>query len=211
MNNYQNVLKTIGGYSLIIAGLVSAIALSFHPDEFMPGSVLLSLWRPVHLALLFAFTISIFGVVGLFSAMTEKPNGLGVIAFILGVVGCAWSAAVVVLEVFVLPSVALQADKQVPLMEMMGPGTHFRALQVFFMSAVMIWILAWILIGVVIIRNPLFKKHVGILIIAASIAIAVPTHFAGGLSGALHIVVSLLFGVSWIILGKDLIKIQTVN
>ena len=211
MNSYQNLLKTIGGYSLIIAGLVAAIALCFHPDEFVPGSILLSSWRPVHLAMLFAFTISILGVAGLFSTLTGKPNALGVIAFISGVIGCAWSAAVVVLEVFVLPSLAAQADQQVPLMEMMGPGTPYRALQVFFMSAIMIWIFAWILIGIVLIRSNLFKRHVGILIIAASIAIAIPTHFAGGLSGALHIVVSLLFGISWVILGNALIKIQNVN
>lgn len=211
MKSYQNLLKTIGGYSLIIAGLVAAVALCFHPDEFIPGSILSNLWRPIHLALLFAFTISIFGVVGLFSALTGKPNGLGAIAFILGVIGCAWSVAVVVLEVFVLPSLAITAARQVPLMEMMGPGTPFRALQVFFMSAVMTWIFAWILIGVVILRNPLFKRHVGILIIAASIGIAIPTHFAGGLSVALHIVVSLLFGAAWITLGNAIIKIQTPN
>ena len=208
MKNYQNALKTIGGYSLMTAGLISAIALCFHPDEFISGSVLLSSWRPVHLALLFAFTISIFGVVGLFSTLTGKPNTLGVIAFGLGVIGCAWSAAVVVLEVFVLPSLASQAVTQVPLMEMMSPTTPFHALGVFFMSAVMIWIFAWVLIGVVLLRSNLFKRHIGILIIAASVAIAVPTHFAGGLSGILHIVVSLLFGASWIILGNALVKHQ---
>lgn len=211
MKNYQNALKTIGGYSLMTAGLISAIALCFHPDEFIPGSVLLSLWRPVHLALLFAFTISIFGVIGLFNTLTGKPNVLGVIAFGLGVIGCAWSAAVVVLEVFVLPSLASQAGTQVPLMEMMSPTTPFHALGIFFMSAIMIWIFAWVLIGVVLLRNNLFKRYVGILIIVASVAIAIPTHFAGGLSGILHIIVSLLFGVAWIILGNALVKHQTTE
>lgn len=211
MKNYQNALKTIGGYSLMTAGLISAIALCFHPDEFIPGSVLLSLWRPVHLALLFAFTISIFGVIGLFNTLTGKPNVLGVIAFGLGVIGCAWSAAVVVLEVFVLPSLASQAGTQVPLMEMMSPTTPFHALGIFFMSAIMIWIFAWVLIGVVLLRNNLFKRYVGILIIVASVAIAIPTHFAGGLSGILHIIVSLLFGAAWIILGNALVKHQTTE
>lgn len=199
----------MGGYSLIIAGIVSAIALCFHPDEFLPGSVLLSLWRPVHLALLFAFTISIFGVAGIFSTLTGKPNVLGVIAYLLGIIGCAWSAAVVVLEVFVLPAVASQATEQIPLMEMMSPATPFALLGKFFMSAVMIWIFAWVLIGIVLIRSDLFKRYVGILIIAASVAIAVPTHFAGGLSAPLHIVVSLLFGISWIVLGMALVKHET--
>ena len=192
----------------MIAGLFSAIALCFHPDDFIPGSVLLSSWRPVHLTLLFAFTISIFGVVGLFTTLPGKPTILGVISFSLGVIGCAWSVAVVVLEVFVLPSLASQADTQVPLMEMMSPTTPFHALGVFFMSAIMIWIFAWVLIGVVILRSHLFKRHIGILIIAASVAIAVPTHFAGGLSGILQIVVSLLFGVSWIVLGNAIVKYQ---
>ncbi|MEO8149879.1 MAG: hypothetical protein ABI723_19725 [Bacteroidia bacterium] len=208
MKNYQNVLRIIGGYSLMTAGLISAVALCFHPDEFIPGSVLLNSWRPVHLSLLFAFTISIFGVVGLFSTLNGKPDALGVIAFGLGVIGCAYSAAVVVLEVFVLPSLASQADTQVPLMEMMSSTTPFHALGVFFMSAVMVWIFAWVLIGVVLLRSNLFKPYIGILIIAASIAIAIPTHFAGGLSGILHIVVSLLFGASWLILGNALVKHQ---
>ena len=91
---------------------------------------------------------------------------------------------------------------------MMSPTTPFHALGVFFMSAIMIWIFAWVLIGVVILRSHLFKRHIGILIIAASVAIAVPTHFAGGLSGILQIVVSLLFGVSWIVLGNAIVKYQ---
>lgn len=206
MKNYQDFLAKIGGYSLIIAGLVSSIALCFHPDEFIPGSVLLDSWRPVHLALLFAFTISVFGVVGIFSSLNEKPNVLGIIAYTLGVIGCGWSAAVVVLEVFVLPVLASQSPQQVPLMDMMGSTTPFALLGKFFMSAVMIWIFAWVLIGIVLLRSPIFRKYIGILIIVASFAIAIPTHFAGGLSTPLHIIVSLLFGISWIVLGMRLVK-----
>ncbi len=211
MKNYQHFLKTFGGYCLIISGLVSAIALCFHPDEFNPGSVLLDSWIWVHLALLFAFTISIFGVVGLFSTLIEKTHLLGMVAFILGVIGCAGSAAVVVLEVFVFPPLASQSTNQVPLMEMMSPTTPFHTLGVFFMSAVMTWIFAWVLIGIVLLRSNLFQRNVGILIIVASIAIAVPTHFAGGFSGILHIIFSLLFGASWVILGNALVKNTATN
>jgi hypothetical protein len=91
-------------------------------------------------------------------------------------------------------------------MEMMSPGTPFESLGKFFMSAVMIWIFAWILIGIVLLRSNLFKRYVGTLIILASVAIAIPTHFAGGLSTPLHFVVSILFGISWIVLGRTLIK-----
>lgn len=206
MQTYQSSLRKIGGYSLIISGLLAAIALCFHPDEFVPGSVLLSAWKPVHLALLVSFSISILGVVGLFSMLTSKPNFLGLTAYVLGIIGCAWSAALVVLEVFVLPGLASQASTQVPLMEMMGPATPFELLGKFFMSAVMVWILAWILIGIVILKSGQFHKYVGSLIIIASIAIAIPTHFAGGMGMPLHFVVSLLFGTSWIILGTKIIK-----
>lgn len=206
MKSYQTALTQIGGYSLILAGGISGIALCFHPDEFIPGSVLLSSWKPVHLALLFSFTISVFGVVGIFNTLTEKPTLLGVIAYTLGIIGCGWSAAVVILEVFVLPVLASQASQQVPLMEMMSASTPYESLGKFFMSAVMIWIIAWVLIGVVLLRSKLFKRYVGTIIIIASVSIAVPTHFAGGLSSVLHIIISILFGMSWIILGRTILK-----
>jgi len=206
MKDYPSFLRKSGGNQLMLAGGIAAIALCFHPDEFIPGSVLLSSWRPVHLALLLSFTISIFGVVGIFNSLSGKPNLLSMIAYTLGIIGCAWSAAVVVLEVFVLPVLASQATQQVPLMDMMAPTTAFNLTGKFFMSAVMIWIVAWILIGIVLLRNTQFKKYVGWLIIIASVAIAVPTHFAGGLSGVLHILVSLLFGISWMILGNAVVK-----
>ena len=206
MKDYSRALTLIGGYCLLVAGLVSAAALCFHPDEFVPGSVLLASWTPVHLSLLFAFAISVFGVIGLFSALQEKAGTLGIIAYTLGILGCVGSAAVVVIEVFVLPVVAMQSAQQVPLMDMMGPATPLSLLGKFFMSSIMVWILAWVLIGVVLIRNNLFPRYLGIIVISASICIAVPTHFAGGLSALLHIAFSILFGVSWMLLGNALIK-----
>ena len=48
MENYSKVMNKIAAYSMMIAGLAAAIALCFHPDEFVPGSVLLAAWKPVH-------------------------------------------------------------------------------------------------------------------------------------------------------------------
>lgn len=208
MKSYKYLINSIGGYSLVIAGIIAAIALCFHPDEFIPGSVLNAAWSPVHLGLLFAFSISIFGVVGIFNSLENKPGIIGVVAYTLGIIGCAWSAAVVVLEVFVFPILAKQNSVQVPLMDLMNKTSSFSNLGIFFMSAVMVWILAWVLIGIVLLRSTLFKRYIGVLVIIASIAIAIPTHFAGGMSDVLHILISLTFGLSWMLVGNVILKIR---
>src|SRR6266850_2432602 len=208
MNNNSQTLQTTGGFSLIIAGLISAVALSFHPDEFIPGSVLLDSWKAVHVALLLAFTLSVIGVVGVFVFLKDEVSLLNRAAYLVGMTGCVWSVALVVIEIFVLPGIAAQAVVQIPLMDMMASGTSLEKLQPFFFSAVMVWILGWILIGISLMRSKRLPKYIGVLVVIASISIAVPTHFAGGFSTILHVLFSLLFGGSWFLLGNSIRKGQ---
>src|SRR3954465_6580078 len=103
MKNYSHTFQNIGGISLMIAGLIAGIALCFHPDEFIPGSVLLNSWKPVHLALLVAFTLSVLGIVGIFSFLKDEVSLFNNVAYIFGLIGCTWSVSLVVIELFVLP------------------------------------------------------------------------------------------------------------
>lgn len=208
MKSYSHTFQNTGGISLMIAGLISAIALCFHPDEFIPGSVLLNSWKPVHLALLVAFTLSVFGIVGIFSFLKDEVSLFNNAAYFFGLIGCTWSVSLVVIELFVLPGIASHDGTIVPLMNMMDPGTSLETLQQFFFGVISIWILGWILVGVSLLRSNKLPKYTGSIVIVASICIAVPTHFAGGLSGILHILFSLLFGGSWILLGNSIRKPQ---
>lgn len=204
---FPHHLKTIGGYALIAAGILIAIAGPFHPDEFVAGNILASAWKPVHLALLLAFTLSVFGVAGIFSI--QRTSAFNSFSYFIAMIGAALSAALVVVELFVLPAIAATATVQKPLMEMMSPETPFKYLGYLFFTAYTFWLAGWILTGINLLRK--FPKYIGWCIIVSSIAIAIPTHFAGGAGTLLRTIVAMFFGITWMLAGTNLLKFKIQN
>jgi hypothetical protein len=198
----DRVIQNVGGWFLMIAGFICAIVLCFHPDEFVPGSVLDHAWVPVHLSLLVAFTLSVFGVTGVYNYLRNDNIGQNEITYVIAMLGSIWSVGLVVIEGFVLPGIASVSEKQVPLMQMMANGTSLEHLQPFFLLAILTWIFGWLLVGISLLKSNKTQKYIGMLVIVGAICVSIPTHFAGGLAAPLHILFSIIFGLSWILLGN---------
>lgn len=206
MKNFGQAYQSIGGCCLIIAGFTTAVALSFHPSKFIPGSVLSDLWSPVHLALLLAFTLSAIGMVGIYSFLKDEANLFNCIAYIIGIVGSIWSVAIVIIEVFVLADLPTDSAMEMPLMDIRLLGTTLNKMQVFFYTAVFCWLWGWTMTGFALVKSPKLPPYIGYIMICACTGIAVMTIFTGGASQMLHIVFSLFFGISWVLLGNTILK-----
>jgi hypothetical protein len=181
------------GACLACAGIISGIALPLHPDEFTTGALTDPLWRPVHLALLVSFVLSVPGVVGLYLRQARQLSTLGHVAFVIALCGSALSVALVATEALVLPAFA--ADRGLPLMDLLsGPLSSLGAL---FGLGVPIWIAGYVLLGIATARARVLPAAAGWLLVVGAVLAAVPVHFLGGAGPLTRIACGVIFGAGW--------------
>lgn len=204
---FNKTFQSLGGFCMITAGILAGLALSFRPDIAVPGSVLLASWYPVHLALLLAFTLSVPGIIGIFSYLKNETNMITQLAYVIGIIGAVWSVAIVVIEMFVIPGVAAREEIQMPMMDMMAIGSSLEALKPFFFTAYFVWIGGWVLIGLSLAMSHKLPTYIGIMLIISILLMSAFT-MAGFNSGMVHIVLGLLLGTSWVLAGNAIRKYE---
>ncbi len=207
--DFNRIFQGLGGFSLIAAGILAGVALSFRPDASVPGNLLLASWYPVHIALLISFSLSVLGIVGIFSYLKHELTLLNQVAYFVGLIGSVWSVAIVVIEIYVLPGIASREQIQMPMMDMMAIGTSLEALQPFFFSALIVWVLGWVLIGFALVMSNKLPKYVGFMMIGSILLMYVVPMMVGSLSSMLYMVFALIFGASWVLIGNCIRKYET--
>jgi hypothetical protein len=206
-HHFNRTFQALGGFSLIAAGILAGVALSFRPDGSVPGNLLLASWYPVHIALLTAFSLSVLGIVGIFSFLKYEVTVFNQLAFFIGLMGSILGVSIVVIEIFVLPGIAAKEQIQMPMMDMMAIGTSLEALQPFFFTALGIWVAGWVLIGLALVMSDKLPKYVGLMMIGSILLMAIVPMIAGGEMGSiLHMIFALIFGASWVLLGNCIRK-----
>jgi hypothetical protein len=155
------------GLALLVAGLLSAGVVPFHPSDADPGGVLSPLWLPIHLLFALAFVLSLFGLVGLHLRQADKAGVLGLVGFVLTFAASAVLVGVlIILEAYILPAIA--ASEAAPkLLDSAGPlfGGGLGQL-ILIVSSVMA--LGSILLGAAIIRAGVLPRWAGVLLIAGA-------------------------------------------
>ncbi len=208
--NFNRTFQGLGGFSLITAGIIAGIALSFRPDASVPGNLLLASWHPVHIALLVAFSLSVLGIIGIFSFLKHEVTPFNQAAFVVGVIGSVLSVSIVVIELFVLPGIYAREKIEMPMMDMMAIGTSLAALKPFFFIALVTWVLGWVMIGIALVMSNKLPKYVGYMMIGSILLMtAVPIMAGGQVSSILHMIFALVFGASWVLLGNCIRKYDT--
>jgi hypothetical protein len=205
-HNFNRTFQGLGGFSLITAGILAGIALSFRPDASVPGNILLASWYPVHIALLIGFSLSVLGIIGIFSFLKHEVNLLNQVAYVVGMIGSVWSVSIIVIEIFVLPGIYAKEKIEMPMMDMMAIGTSLEALKPFFFAAMSVWVLGWVLIGISLVMSDKLPKYVGYMMIASILLMAVVPLVVGSVSSLLHMIFALIFGASWVLLGNCIRK-----
>ncbi len=207
-HNFNRIFQGLGGFSLITAGILSGLALSFRPDASVPGNILLASWYPVHIALLIGFSLSVLGIIGIFSFLKHEVTPLNQVAYFVGMIGSVWSVSIIVIEIFVLPGIYAQTKIEMPMMDMMAIGTSLEALKPFFFAAVSVWMLGWVLIGIALVMSDKLPKYVGFMMIGSILLMAGVPMIVGTVSGMLHVIFSLIFGASWVLVGNCIRKYE---
>ena len=206
MKNFGQLYQSIGGICLIVAGFITAVALSFHPAKFIPGSAIADLWSPTHLALLIAFTLSVVGIVGVYSFLKDEVSNFNSVAYFIGMIGSIWSVTIVIIEVFVLPEIPTNERLHMPLGDITLLGESSNKLQIFFFFAVAVWLIGWILTGIALAMSKKLPSYIGFCLVVACIGLGIITLFTNGAMEIMHIIFGLLFGGCWILLGNSIRK-----
>ena len=112
------------GLALLLAGLLIALPVPFHPDNADPEAVIRAAWVPVHSLIELGAILSLFGLVGLSIRYMEHLGWLGLMGFTLLFIGSGFFVGYVFVEAFVLPGIAVSPGRQVVL-DPAGPLVAF--------------------------------------------------------------------------------------
>jgi len=116
----STTLLRLSGLALLLAGVLLALAIPFHPSDTDPQALLRSAWVPVHTVFAIAVLLSLFGLLGLYLRLRERSGWLGLLGFALLFTGSAFILAVLFFEAFVAPAIASSAAGQA-LLDPAGP------------------------------------------------------------------------------------------
>lgn len=115
------------GAATIIAGLGIWLETFFHPrrrltdvEVMLQETVLGVSWDVAHIFAIIAFTVIIFGLIGLYVRQFDKMGRLGLAGFVLGVIGNVLGVGGVVPDAFIMPLLARDAATTY-LLEVPGP------------------------------------------------------------------------------------------
>jgi hypothetical protein len=150
------------GLALLLAGLLVAIPILFHPSDADPQAVLNSIWVPVHSLFVSGAVLMLFGLIGFYASQIERAGGLGLIGFILTFIGNALIVFVLALEAFVIPVIAANAAGQA-LLDPAGPlFGGLLGLVLLLMAG--IFALGTILLGIATFRAGMLPRWAGVLL-----------------------------------------------
>src|SRR5262245_42227930 len=100
------------GLALLLAGVLVAIPMLFHPSDSDPQAFVRAAWLPVHSLLIGSVILMLFGLIGMYHIQADVIGVLGLAGFVLAFVGGALFVAVLVVDAFVIPALAASAAAQ---------------------------------------------------------------------------------------------------
>lgn len=160
----STTLVRVSGLALLLAGILLAVAILFHPSDADPQALMRPAWVPVHTALTIAAILGLFGLMGLYNRLRERSGWLGLIGFVLLFSGTALFVAGLSIEAFVLPALASSAAGQ-KLLDPAGP-LFGGPLNVVLLLTSGIFSLGCLLFCVAILRSEISLRWVGLLLLA---------------------------------------------
>lgn len=108
------------GLALMLAGLFTAGGSLLHPNDADPQAAQQALWAPAHFILIIGLLLTLFGLIGLYQAQSDRGGALGLAGFGLTFVGIALVIPVIVIDAFIFPALAATAAAR-PLLDEAGP------------------------------------------------------------------------------------------
>lgn len=89
MPKIQSLIR-ISGTALLAATILYFIVLGTHGSDYETGRMLLPIWKTAHIAEGLLYLLLTLGVVGLYLCQAEQTGILGLVGFVLALLGCAF-------------------------------------------------------------------------------------------------------------------------
>lgn len=89
MSRIQTLVR-VSGVSLLVATILYFFVLGTHGSDYEVGRMLLPIWKTAHIAEGLLYLFLTLGVVGIYLVQSEQAGTLGLVGFVLALLGCAF-------------------------------------------------------------------------------------------------------------------------
>lgn len=145
------------GLASILAGVFYAVGALLHPVGEDLAAVNSSNWVPAHLVYWVSILLLHFGLVGMYARQAEQSGWLGLVGFVLALIGTALVGSILLYVSTVLPLIADEAQSIFD--EAATPPDFLQPVFVFGFG------LGWILLGIVTMRTGVLPRWSGLMLI----------------------------------------------
>jgi hypothetical protein len=151
------------GLVLILAGLLVAGPVLFHPSDTDPSSPLTTPWVPIHALFMLGAILALFGLVGLYLRDVDQRAWLRLSGFVLAFIGHALFVGALLFEAFILPELAANTGASA-LLDETGP-LFGGPLGIVLLIAGVSFALGSLLFGLALLRTPFAGRWAGALVL----------------------------------------------
>ena len=155
------------GMALLCSGIILAVAMLLHPHGAAFSETLERRWMPVHIAEGLVYLLNLLGLLGLYLRQAEKAGNVGLIGFILTLLGSAFGLSVAVDEVVLYPFIAAQEYGPKSWFDLAGLAWPLKGLVLPLLLNIIFFDLGIILTGIAIVRAGVLSHWVGWLFISS--------------------------------------------
>jgi hypothetical protein len=153
-------LVRLSGLGTIVGGFLLALFPLIHPNHD-PAGFTSWLWIPAHASIHVAIILALFGLFGVFVLQLQQAGWLGFAGFVTAFVGSAALLTIAMVELFIMPFMALQFGLGEDSPPPPGIGEAMMTISVVFT-------IGYIVLGTSIVRAKVLPRSVGILLAVAA-------------------------------------------
>jgi len=200
--SFPDIFFRVTGIASIVSALLMITGFFLHPagEDAIYGTD--PFWIPAHALLWISYSIALPGWAGIYVIQGSKAGALGVIAFILILVGIGFSASIFSSDVTFVPVIAAESPQ---LFKQIFNNSHIAI----GIASVLTWVLGNILFGISIIVAKVFPLWTGLVLIIGIVLI--PVAYLSGLPVKVVAVGGTIAGIGQICLGYQVFRFYNKN
>jgi hypothetical protein len=185
-------LVRIGALASVAAGVLLIAGFALHPSGEDATFGTDPFWVPAHVLLWASFTIALIGWFALYSAQAARAGSLGVVAYVVILLGTSFASWIFSSDVTFVPVIAAESPA---LFKKIFSGGHV----IVGITSVLSWVTGNVLFGVSVMRARVFPPWSGLLLAVGTAT--VPITYLAGVSLRVTAAGAALAGVGQIWLG----------
>jgi hypothetical protein len=194
-----------GGLLLIVAGILFAGFMFFHPANNSQGA-LEAIWVPVHFAWFLSYLLIICSFIPLYVPLTTSQSSLTTISYWLSFIGTVLSLPIAVWDSFIIPYLAKHAPDFISQIEEISTETPVLVFRIIVFLTVFIFSLGFLLYGISLIQTRIAPMVVGICLAMGAPLFWIGALFVsqGSMGNLITEIGAFLFGIGLVIFGATL-------